>query len=139
VLGIFGREQVSLATMWNPPQPTDPIAFSFLLYGNVDGKGLAFGSTSVQTVSDDQGVVSAYGALRSASSLTLVLINKTTSDLTTPILIEGQTGPKSALFYSYSNADLTAIHKLANVALNAGAGNVTLPAYSMNMLVIPLN
>jgi len=138
VLGIFGRAQVALATMWNPPQPTDPIAFSFLLFRNANGRGLAFGSTSVQTVSADQGVVSAYGALRSASSLTLVLINKTTSDLTTPILIEGQTAPASALFYSYSNADLTAIHKLANVALNAGAGNVTLPAYSMNMLVIPL-
>ena len=139
VLGIFGREQVALATMWNPPKPTDPIAFSFMLFRNVNGKGLAFGSTSVRTVSDDQGMVSAYGALRNASSLTLVLINKTTSDLTTPVLIEGQTGTTSALFYSYSNGDLTAIHKLANVEFNSGRGRVTLPAYSMSMLVILLD
>ncbi len=146
VLGIFGREQVGLAAMWNTPQPTDPIAFSFLLFRNVNGRGLAFGNTSVQTVSDDQGVVSAYGALRTASgapgsatSLTLVLINKTTRDLTTPIMIEGQSGTTSALFYSYSNADLTAIHKQANVAFAAGDGSVTLPGYSMSMLVIPLN
>ncbi len=139
VLGIFGREGVALAAMWNPPAPTDPIAFSFMLFRNVNGKGLAFGGTSVQTVSDDQGVVSAYGALRSATSLTLVLINKTANELTTPVMIEGQTGMTGALFYSYSNADLTAIHKLANVEFNAGKGSVTLPAYSMNMLVILLD
>lgn len=139
VLGIFGREQVALATMWNPPKPTDPIAFSFLLFRNVDGRGLAFGSTSVQTVSDDQGVVSAYGALRGAGALTLVLINKTASVQTTPILVEGQAGTTNATFYSYSNADLTAIHKLANVPFSAGRGSVTLPAYSMNMLVILLD
>ncbi len=139
VLGIFGREQVALAAMWNPPQPTDPIAFSFLLFRNVDGKGLAFGSTSVQTTSADQGMVSAYGALRNAKALTLVLINKTTSNLTTPILVTGQTGTTNATFYSYSNADLTAIHRLANVPFNAGEGTVTLPAYSMNMLVILLD
>ena len=139
VLGIFGREQVALAAMWNPPQPTDPIAFSFLLYRNVDGRGLAFGSTSVQTASADQGMVSAYGALRGAKALTLVLINKTTSNLTTPVLVTGQTGTTNATFYSYSNADLTAIHKLANVPFSAGEGTVTLPAYSMNMLVILLD
>ncbi|WP_428485254.1 glycoside hydrolase family 44 protein [Rhodopila sp.] len=139
VLGIFGREQVALATMWNPPQPTDPIAFSFLLFRNVNGKGLAFGSTSVQTVSDDQGEVSAYAALQGPGALTLVLINKTTSNLTTPIRIAGQTGTTNAAFYSYGNADLTAIHKLANVPFSAGTGNVTLPAYSMNMLVILLD
>jgi hypothetical protein len=138
VLGIFGREQVNLATMWNPPRPTDPIAFSFLLYRNVNGKGLAFGTMSVQTASADQGVVSAYGALRTATSLTLVLINKSAGELVTPVSVSGQTGNVSAQLYSYSNADLTAIHRLANVGFKAGVGRVTLPGYSMNMLVVPV-
>jgi len=139
VLGIFGAYQVGLATLWNPPQPTDPIAFSFLLYRNADGKGHGFGATSVQTVSADQGAVSAYGALRTPQLLTLVLINKTTSDLTTPINVAGQAGTASAGMYSYSGADLTAIHKLKNIAFTAGAASVTVPAYSMNLLVVPLH
>ena len=102
--------------------------------------GWAFGNTSVQTVSDDQGVVSAYGALRSANSLTLVLINKTTSDLTTPVLIEGQTGMTGAFLLQLQQrgpdrdpqADECRVHVPARAA-------VTLPAYSMNMLVILLN
>jgi hypothetical protein len=138
VLGIFGSYQVGLATMWSPPQPTDPIAFSFLLYRNPDGSGQGFGATSVQTSSADQGSVSAYGALRTPQLLTLILINKTTADLLTPVAVAGQTGSVSATMLSYSNADLTAIHALANVAFTAGAANVTVPAYSMNLLEIPL-
>lgn len=138
VLGIFGREGVGLAAMWNPPSSSAPIAFSFLLYRNVNGKGLGFGSTSVKATSADQASVSAYGALQGTKRLTLVLINKTTVDLTTPLSIEGQTGITKAEWYSYSNADLTALHKLTDVSLNAGQATVTLPGYSMNMLVIPI-
>jgi hypothetical protein len=138
VLGIFGSFAMDFATMWNPPAPTDPIAFSFLLYRNVDGAGNGFGSTSVQTVSANQGVVSAYGALRGAHTLTLVLINKTTGDMTVPVSVAGQTKNASAAMYQYSGADLTAIHQLAKVKFVAGAANVLVPAYSMNMLVMPL-
>ena len=138
VLGIFGAYQVGLATMWNPPQPTAPIAFSFLLYRNADGKGHGFGSTSVQTASASPGVVSAYGALRSLHALTLVLINKTTGALATPVSIAGQTGAALAAMYSYTGADLTAIHRVGNVSFNAGSAKVTLPAYSMSLLVVPV-
>jgi hypothetical protein len=135
VLGIFGAQPIDFATMWNPPQPTDPIAFSFLLYRNVNGKGEGFGSTSVQTESADQGSVSAYGALRAPHLLTLVLINKTTTDLATPVTVAGQSKNVSAQMYSYSGSDLTAIHRVADVAFVAGAANVTVPAYSMNLIV----
>ena len=138
VLGIFGLYQVDLATMWNPPQPTDPIAFSFLLYRNVDGDGNGFGATSVQTVSADQGSVSAYGALRNSKLLTLILINKTSGDLLSPIEVAGQTANVKAKMYRYSNADLTAIQDVGKIAFTAGAASVTVPAYSMNLLEIPL-
>ena len=139
VLGIFGREQVDFAAMWSPPQPTDPIAFSFLLYRNFDGAGTGFGNLSVQTTSANQGVVSAYGALRTTNLLTLVLINKTASALATPITVVGQTGTASAFLYNYSGADVTAIRKLPNVPFNVGMASLTVPAMSMNMLVVPLH
>ena len=138
VLGIFGREGVGRATMWNPPQPTDPIAFSFLLYRNVDGAGHGLGTTGVQTASADQGSVSAYGALRNPHTLSLVLINKTASALTVPVTVAGQTETASAATYSYTGADLSAIHKVGNVAFRAGVGSLVLPGYSMSMLVLPV-
>ena len=136
VLGIFGRQGVGLAAMWNPPRPTDPIAFSFLLYRNVDGAGHGFGSTGVQTSSADQGTVSAYGALRNPHTLSLVLINKTAGDLAVPVTVAGQAGSSSAVMYSYTNADLTAIHQVADVAFSGGTATVVVPGYSMSMLVV---
>ncbi len=138
VLGIFGAYEVGLATMWNPPAPTDPIAFSFLFYRNVDGAGNGFGATSVPTQSANPASVSAYGALRDAQTLTLVLINKTTSAVTVPVSVAAQTATVSATVYSYTGADLTAIHQQAGVPFAAGSATVTLPGYSMTMLVIPL-
>ena len=137
VLGIFGWQQVDLAAMWSPPQPTDPIAFSFLLYRNYDGAGHGFGDVSVQAVSGDQGLVSAYAAERGAA-LTLVLINKTAGDLAVPVSIADPAPTAKAQWFSYSGSDLTAIHKLAPVAFTAGKASITVPALSMNMIVVPL-
>ena len=64
VLGIFGWQAMDLAAMWNPPQPTDPAAFSFLPFRNYDGRNHGFGNESVRAVSADQGTVSAYAAQR---------------------------------------------------------------------------
>ena len=48
VLGIFGREQLDLATLWGPPKSTDPGAYAFRMYRNYDGKGSAYGDTWIQ-------------------------------------------------------------------------------------------
>ncbi len=137
VLGIFGWQGVDLATMWSPPQPTDPIAFSFLLYRNYDGAGHGFGTTSVQATSADQGSVSAYAALRGTNTLTLVLINKTGNDLAVPVTLAQPVTARAQMF-SYSGQDLTAIHKLAPVPFSAGAASVAVPGFSMNILAIPI-
>lgn len=137
VLGIFGREGVDLAAMWSPPKPTDPIAFSFLLYRNYDGQGHGIGSTYVQTSSADQGVVSAYGSL-SGRTLTLVIINKTAGALTVPVTLANPATTGTARMWSYTGADLTAIHQAADVAFSAGAANVIAPPMSMSVLSLPV-
>ena len=53
-----------------------------------------------------------------------------------PVTVAGQTGAASAAMYSYTGADLSAIHRVGNVAFSAGAADVTLPGYSMSMLVL---
>ena len=138
VLGILGWQAVDLATMWSPPQPTDPIAFSFLFFRNYDGLRHGFGNVSVSAVSADQGSVGAYAAQRNANVLTLVLINKTSNALVSPVTLANPAPTGNAQAFSYSGADLTAIHKLAPVTFSAGAANVTPPGYSTTMLVVPL-
>src|SRR6201999_1082413 len=73
VLGIFGREGLDLATMWDPPASNQPGAFAFRMFRNYDGAGAAFGGTSVRAVSADQSRVAVYAALRADGALTIIL------------------------------------------------------------------
>ncbi len=138
VLGIFGWQGLDLATMWNVPSPTQPVAFSFLLYRNYDGAGHGFGTESVRATSADQASLSAYAALNGSRTLTLVLINKTSSALRTPVTLVDPAPTSVAQLFSYSGADLTAIHKLPSILVSSGNATVTVPAMSMNILVVPL-
>ena len=47
VLGIFGREGLDLATLWDPPTAAQPGAFAFRMYRNYDGAGSGFGDVGV--------------------------------------------------------------------------------------------
>ena len=64
VLGIYGRQSLDFANMWNVPNPTDPIAYSFRIYRNYDGAGGQFGDISVNSTSTDQSQLSVYGGIR---------------------------------------------------------------------------
>ena len=138
VLGIFGWQGLDLATMWNVPTPTQPVAFSFLLYRNYDGAGHGFGTESVQATSADQASLSAYAAQSGSRTLTLVLINKTSNALLTPVTLANPAPTAVAQMFSYSGADLTAIHKLPSILFSSGNADITVPAMSMNILVVPL-
>ncbi len=116
VLGIFGRENLSLATLWGALGPNQPWAFAFRMYRDYDGKGNAFGSTSVHAASFDssqpnranggQDRLSIYAAVRpSDGALTLMVINKTGSALTSPLAIKGFSPASSAQVWRYSAAN----------------------------------
>lgn len=133
VLGIFGREGVDLATMWDPPTADQPAAYAFRIYCNYDGSGSVFGDTSVQATSTDQERLSIYAALRSDGALTVVIINKTNGALSSPLTINGFAGT-TAEVYRYSAANLNQIMRENNMTLSAApiefAGN------SITLLVI---
>jgi hypothetical protein len=77
VLGVFGREQLDLATLWAPPTASQPGAYAFRIYRNYDGAGGRFGDVSVHATSSDQGQLAIYAAQRSSDgAVTLVVINK---------------------------------------------------------------
>ena len=79
ILGIFGREQLDYGTVWTSLSPTSPAAFAFMIYLNYDGNGGQFGGTSVSATSGNPDVLSIFAAKRYDSSLTMVVLNKTSA------------------------------------------------------------
>jgi hypothetical protein len=138
VLGIFGRERLDLATLWGPPTINQPGMFAFRMYRNYDGQGSAFGETSLQATSADQGKLAIYAAQRTSDgALTLMVINKTAQALTSSLSLAHFSPGANARVYRYSSASLTAIVHAANQPLAATGFKASFPANSITLFVIP--
>ena len=136
VLGIYGREGLDFANMWNVPQPADAVAYSFRLYRNYDGAGGQFGDSSVTSTSTDQSQLSVYGAMRSSDgALTVIVINKTTSPIQTSLALANFSSTASAKVYSYSNANMTQIVVGAAVPVVSSTVNYNFAPYSATVFV----
>ncbi|MDG4804172.1 glycoside hydrolase family 44 protein [Micromonospora sp. WMMD980] len=137
VLGIFGREGLDLASLWTAPTADQPVADAFRIYRNYDGAGGAFGETSVRATSADQDKLAVYAAERTADkALTLVVVNKSGDDLTSPVALTGASAG-AAQVYRYSGADLTGIVREVDQPVTAGGFTATFPANSITHLVLP--
>jgi hypothetical protein len=136
VLGIYGRQSLDFANMWNVPAPTAPLAYSFRIYRNYDGAGGQFGDTSVNSASTDQSQLSVYGALRSSDgALTVVAINKTTGAIQTSLSLANFNAASTAAVYTYSNENLTQIVAGTPAAVALKAINYNFPPYSATVFV----
>ncbi len=138
VLGIFGREGLDLATLWDPPAPDQPGAFAFRMYRSYDGQGGQFGDTSVQAASNHSEVVSIFAARRAADgALTVMLIN--TGSAAQPARLSlanfSPTGP--AQVYQYSSTGLDHIQRLDDLPIPGGSFDLALPASSIILIVLP--
>lgn len=141
-LGIFGREALDMATVWEPYADwlnmtvetfsARPIIYAFRLYRNYDGEGSQFGNQSLLATSSDQDAVSIYAARRNIDdALTVVLINKSTQEFKSPL--RGITG--LAEQYRYDGADLADIVRNPDLELFDGV-ELELPARSATLLVV---
>jgi Glycoside hydrolase family 44 len=147
ILGIFGREGLDMGTLWGPPDPTKqvPGLAAFLMYQNYDGASSKFGDMSISASSANQGQLAVYAALRTSdSALTIMVINKTYSDLATPISLANFSTASKAKVFQYSNANLAAISALPDQAVTppptggtTSSVSVTAPAQSITLLVVP--
>ncbi|MFP5213923.1 MAG: glycoside hydrolase family 44 protein, partial [Acidobacteriota bacterium] len=138
VLGIFGREGLDMALLWGPPSSTQPGAFAFRMYLNYDGQGGKFGNTSVRAASKNQDRLAVYAAQRgSDSALTLMIVNKGTRALTSPVNISGFAPSGPAKVYLYSSDDQSRIVSRPDKAVTATGFKGTFPANSITLVVIP--
>lgn len=148
VLGILGRERVDLATLWAPGEAGQPWAFAFRMFRNADGSATRFGDTSVRARSVDaaqpgrpnggQDRLAIYAAQRTKDgALTLVVINKTGTDLDAPLAVTGFDAAGPVRIWRYSGANLGAIAREADGTMTGGAVTLAYPARSISLLVLP--
>jgi sugar lactone lactonase YvrE len=147
ILGIFGREGMDLATLFDTPYgnggnftPDSPAGYTFRIYRNYDGNGAKFGDVSVRAISTDQEKLSIYAAERNGDdALTLVVINKTGDALTANLSIANRQPPDAnvAQIYRYSAANLNAIVKGSDQSLTFNGFTATFAANSITLIVVP--
>jgi hypothetical protein len=138
ILGIFGRESLDLASRWTCPATTSPTYQAFKIYRNYDGANHGFGDVSVSAVAPSPDDVSAFAATRSSDgALTIMLIDKDlsgTASLT--VNVAHFAGAAAAQTWQYSSSG-SSITRLADTPVSSNALNVTLPAQSITLYILP--
>jgi uncharacterized protein (TIGR03437 family) len=139
ILGIFGREQLDMATMWPDGnfQVGVPGAFAFQIFLNYDGNGNHFGETSVSATTGNPDTLDIFAAQRSDMALTILVLNKTSAAITNSVSIANFTSTGTAQVWQYSSANLNAIAQQPSVAVGGNSISATFPAYSMTLFVLP--
>ncbi|MBK7896748.1 MAG: glycoside hydrolase family 44 protein [Anaerolineaceae bacterium] len=136
VLGIFGQQQVDLATLWAPPANTAPGAFAFRMYLNYDGSGADFGNLSLPASSSNVEQLSVFAARRSSDlALTIMVVNKSGGPLTSTIALDGFAGG-TAEVYRYASSNLSQITQQPNLVVPAGGFSATFPADSITLFEV---
>jgi len=137
VLGIFGREELEFACLWDPPAYSEPGAFAFRMYLNYDSSGSRFGSKGVDALSTQQDNVTVYASLNTDESvLTVMVINKSFESLTCPLEINGFAMADTMQGYRYSDINLNLIQDLGLLPVAGSGIELTYPAQSITLLEI---
>jgi hypothetical protein len=136
VLGIFGREGLNLGARWTQPATTTPTYKAIKLYRNYDGKGSGFGNVSVSAVAPDPDNLAVFGAERSTGALTIMAVNKVLSGTTAATLQLAHFAPKGTV-QVWQLTQANAIKRLPDLGVTGSSVNVSLPAQSITLFVIP--
>jgi PKD repeat protein len=137
ILGIFGREGLSLAARWTTPAASTPTYKAIKIYRNYDGNKSTFGDTSVLATGPNADNVSAFAAQRTSdSALTVMVINKYLSGNTpVSIALANFSSNGSAQVYQLTSAN--AITRLADLSFTASTVSFTAPPQSVTLVVLP--
>ncbi len=135
LLGIFGRENLTLATRWIAPAEGSPTFLAMKLFRNFDDHGGSFGETSVAASTPDPDLVSAFAALRASDhGLTVVMVNK---QLTQPapvnLALHGIGGNGSVETMQLAEGKLL---KLPGGSYREGNLLIVLPPQSVTLLIV---
>jgi hypothetical protein len=138
VLGIFGREGVFAASLWELDGGTSYINAAFNLYRNYDGTGGSFGDTSIDadTTSIANSAIHASVDSTDPNRMVVVAINRTANPLTTGIAVTHDRVFDHAEIYRVAGAS-SSIVRQADFELDLlNAFQYTMPAFSVTTLVL---
>ncbi len=137
VLGVFGREGLFSAAMWEMSQANTFLFAGFAMYRNYDGNGSTFGDTSISatTSSDDASSVYASVSSQDPTDIVMVAINKTTSTEIASLNITHPTQLTAADVYTLTSASPAPVKGTPISATGANTFSYTMPAMSVSTLV----
>lgn len=138
VLGLFGEYGVYLATYWGDPG-NKYTAAGIDLYTNYDGKGGAFGDTSVKAETSDAAVSSAYASIvgEDDGKVHIILLNKDYDKATTfNFTVNSNNEYKSGTVWAFdrSSSDITKTMPIFNIKDNTFT--YTVPALTACHIVL---
>ncbi|WP_437492552.1 glycoside hydrolase family 44 protein [Sorangium sp. So ce1014] len=136
-LGVFGREGVFVATIWDPGDEVSMLRAGVRAFTSYDGQGARFGDTSIHAETSDVARATVYASIDDddPSRMVLVAINKTTAPLTAAVTLAayGSYTAVDVWRLTGDEADLAPADPIAPGATNAFT--YAMPAHSVSVLV----
>jgi hypothetical protein len=138
VLGVFGREDVGMASMWELNSDESYTYAAFRAFRNYDGQGATFGDVSIPATSSDESTATVYASrfASNPSKVVIVAINKSTASKTAGILITCSAKLASANVYTITSGD--GANVVAKPTITPAATNAfryTMPPMSVSVIV----
>ena len=137
VLGIFGRDGVTMAQMWPLNSDESYTYAAFSAFRNYDGHGKAFADTSVSATTSDTSNSSVYGSTDSSNPArtVIVAINKAGSSKVAGLRVFHPTAYTTAHVYTVSaTGGATVVGGTALAASATNAFKYTMPAQSITVI-----
>ena len=135
VFGIFGRENLDIATRWTTPDPSTPTYKAMKIYRNYDGQRHGFGETSVSAVTANPDRLSSFAAVRASDgALTVMVVNKVAGSTPVTINLAGFAGNGAAQAWQLTSSN--AITRVSDVAYPGSTLATNVPGQSVTLLVL---
>ncbi|MFO1477976.1 MAG: glycoside hydrolase family 44 protein [Verrucomicrobiota bacterium] len=137
ILGIFGRENLDLATRWTTPNAGTPCYNAMKLYRNYDGSKSTFGDTSISASGPNPDNVSTFAAIRSSDgAMTLMVVNKQlTSAAALTVNLANFVPNGTAQVWQLTSANT--ISRLSDLSFSGNSFSTTVPLQSITLFVLP--
>jgi hypothetical protein len=138
VLGVFGREDVGMASMWELNSDESFTYAAFRAFRNYDGQGATFGDVSIPATSSNESTATVYASRFAANpnKVVIIAINKSTSAQIAGIVMTCSANLTSADVYTLTaggGANVVAKPAIATAATNAF--RYTMPPMSVSVIV----
>lgn len=138
VLGIFGREQVFAATLWDLSGANRFIDAAFAAYCNYDGVLGRFGDTGIAAATSNHETTSVYASVDAGRDdrMVIVAINKATSVTTVDVVVTHTLDLGRGQVFQISAASPAVVRGPALAPAARNLFRVELPASSVTTLVL---